>query len=84
MLTKQQIETAYNISIKYGFCGDCRWTLDSKQCHQRGCYQHAVKIIQEVMRNAYKEYDWEQKLQEHTNCKIKHDNGNKIVVVEGR
>ena len=42
-------QTAFNIVIKYGFCRDCKWTLDSKHCHECDCYQNGVKIIREAM-----------------------------------
>lgn len=48
-MTEQQKKTAFDIVVKYGFCGDCRCVLDSKQCHKYDCYQNAVKIIKEVM-----------------------------------
>lgn len=28
-MTAEQLTTAYNIAIKYGFCGDCRWVHDN-------------------------------------------------------
>lgn len=48
-MTEQQKKIAFNIVVKYGFCGDCRWMLDSKQCHKCDCYQKAVKIIKEAL-----------------------------------
>lgn len=44
---------------KYGFCVDCRWRLDSEQCHKCDCYVNAVRIIQDVMKRAYKECEQE-------------------------
>lgn len=49
MATEQQKQAAFNIVVKYGFCGDCRWTLDDKHCHECDCYQNGVKIIREVI-----------------------------------
>lgn len=51
---KKQLTTAYNIVIKYGFCGDCRWVHDSDKCHKYDCYTNAVSVIQEAIRKAYK------------------------------
>lgn len=42
-------QTAFNIVVKYGFCNECRWTLDDKHCHECDCYQNGVKIIREAM-----------------------------------
>lgn len=50
-MTEQEKQTAFDIVVKYGFCGDCRWTLDGKHCHDCDCYQKGVKIIREVMFN---------------------------------
>ena len=58
-MTKQQLSEAYNIAIKYGFCFDCGWRLDSEQCHECDCYTRAVKIIQDVIRIASKECEQE-------------------------
>ena len=49
MTTEQQKQIAFNIVVKYGFCGNCRWTFDDKHCHECDCYQNGVKIIREVM-----------------------------------
>ena len=48
-MAEQEKQIAFNIVVKYGFCGDCRWTLDDKRCHECDCYQNGVKIIREVM-----------------------------------
>lgn len=58
-MTKQQLLEAYNIAIKYGFCFDCGWKLDSEQCHECDCYVRSVSIIQDVMKRAYKECEQE-------------------------
>ena len=48
-MTNEQKRVAFNIVVKYGFCGNCRWALDDKHCHERDCYQNGVKIIREAM-----------------------------------
>lgn len=53
-MTKEQLTTAYNIAIKYGFCGDCRRVHDSDKCHKYDCYVNAVSVIQEAIQKAYK------------------------------
>lgn len=53
-MQKEQLITAYNIAIKYGFCGDCRWAHDSDECHKYDCYTNAVSVIQEAIQKAYK------------------------------
>lgn len=50
-MTKQEKQTAFNIGVKYGFCGDCRWTLDDKHCHECDYYKNGIKIIREAMFN---------------------------------
>lgn len=44
-MTAEQLTTAYNIAIKYGFCGDCRWVHDNDKCHKYNCYVNAVSVI---------------------------------------
>ena len=53
-MKKEQLTTAYNIAIKYGFCGDCRWVHDSDECHKYDCYVNAVSVIQAAIRKAYR------------------------------
>ena len=48
-MTNQEKQTAFNIIVKYGFCGDCRLTLDGKHCHDCDYYQNGVKIVREAM-----------------------------------
>lgn len=47
--TEQQRKTAFDIAIKYGFCGDCRWVIGGKNCVNYDCYQNSVKIIQDIL-----------------------------------
>lgn len=47
--TKEQRDAAFQIVVKYGFCGDCRWKFESKNCVKCDCYQNAVKVIKDIM-----------------------------------
>ena len=44
--SQSKYERAFNIVVKYGFCRDCRWPLDSKYCPGHECYDK-VKLIRE-------------------------------------
>ena len=46
---RKKLESAFNIAVKYGFCQDCRWIFEDKNCLERGCYQDGVKIIKEAL-----------------------------------
>lgn len=47
--TEEQRDAAFRIAVKYGFCGDCRWKFEDKNCVKCDCYQNAVKVIKDVM-----------------------------------
>ena len=49
MMTNKAYERAFNIAIKYGFCGDCRFGLDRSHCHEYDCYESAVKVIRDAL-----------------------------------
>lgn len=46
-----KLQYAYNIVVGFGFCGNCRWKLNPKICHECDCYEKGVKIIKEALEN---------------------------------
>ena len=46
---RKKLEIAFNIVVKYGFCQDCRWVFEDKNCLECGCYQDGAKIIKEAL-----------------------------------
>lgn len=67
MSDKNELERAFNIVIRYGFCGDCRWFCDSEECHRYDCYRNGVKPIKEAIDMVVKEKVGERK--ENNNAK---------------
>lgn len=46
---RKKLEIAFNIVVKYGFCGDCKWIFKDKHCLECDCYQNGVKIISNAL-----------------------------------
>lgn len=40
----KELQSAFNVVVKYGFCGDCRYYLDSRDCEGTMCYRDANLI----------------------------------------
>lgn len=47
--SENKYESAFNVAIRYGFCGDCRKKLDHKRCEGFDCYENSVKVIAEAL-----------------------------------
>ena len=46
---RKKLEIAFNIVVRYGFCGKCRWIFEDKHCLECDCYQNGAKIIKEAL-----------------------------------
>lgn len=47
--SRKQREVAFNVVVRYGFCGDCRHILDSDRCQECDCFWNGVRIIRKAL-----------------------------------
>lgn len=44
----KELQSAFNVVVKYGFCGECRYNLDSRYCEGTVCYKD-VNLIRDAL-----------------------------------
>lgn len=44
----KELQSAFNVVVKYGFCGECRYNLDSRYCEGTMCYRD-VNLIRDAL-----------------------------------
>lgn len=47
--SESKYESAFNVAIRFGFCGDCRKKLDPGRCEGFDCYENSVKVIADAL-----------------------------------
>ena len=47
--SRKRREEAFNVVVRYGFCGDCRHILDSDRCQKCDCFWNGVRIIRNTL-----------------------------------
>ena len=47
--SENKYESAFNVAIRYGFCGDCRKKLSHDRCEGYDCYDNSVKVIADAL-----------------------------------
>ena len=47
--SENKYESAFNVAIRYGFCGDCRKSLSRDRCEGFDCYDNSVKVIADAL-----------------------------------
>lgn len=68
MTYEEKLKFAFNVVVKYGFCGDCRWTFNSDKCHEFDCYQNGVAIIKQALEKQIPK----RTIYKHTNTRYTH------------
>lgn len=52
-MTKEELmakyQVAFDIAVRYGFCGDCQWIFESERCKQCDCYVRSVNVIKDAI-----------------------------------
>lgn len=44
-----KLQQAFNVVVRYGFCGDCKESLGSQFCVGKDCYENCVSVIQDAL-----------------------------------
>lgn len=47
-IMNKELQSAFNVVVKYGFCCDCRYYLDSRDCEETMCYRD-VNLIRDAL-----------------------------------
>ena len=47
--SENKYESAFNVAIRYGFCGDCRKKLSHDSCEGYDCYDNSVTVIADAL-----------------------------------